>query len=71
MIIVSTETVEGRPVATTVEGRPVATGFCIVSGKSVMGTNVYCDMFARTSDIDGYDQSMLMVTANSALVKLG
>jgi uncharacterized protein YbjQ (UPF0145 family) len=62
MIIVSTETVEGPP---------IATGFAIVLGESVMGTNATCDMFARTHDIDCYDKWMLMVTANGALVKLG
>ena len=53
-----------------VKGFPVAKGFGIVSGELVMGTNVSCDMFASTRDIDGYEQSMLMVIASGALVRL-
>ena len=44
MIITSTDTVEGRPVAT----------YCgIVSGEAVMGTNIFRDMFAGIRHIVG------------------
>ena len=62
-----------------IEGKRIVKYYGIVSGETIIGANVFRDLFASIRDIVGVDLdyetvggsgSMLMVTANGTAVKI-